>query len=67
MSNWKEFFAKSASVIEEKWDDLSSNLKNKLRLNDPIQVVPYRTYGTATRIYIKGRVLEDKKITSAGD
>jgi phosphatidate phosphatase APP1 len=67
MSNWKDLFTKSASVIEEKWDDLSSNLKKKLRLNDPIQVVPYRTYGTANRIYIKGRVLEDKKITSAGD
>ncbi|MDB5191580.1 MAG: hypothetical protein JWQ96_1143 [Segetibacter sp.] len=67
MANWKELFIKSASAIEENWDKLSSNLSNKLGLHDPIQIVPYRTYGTATRVYVKGRVLEDKKITSAGD
>lgn len=67
MSNWKDFFVKSASVIEDKWDVLSSNLNKKLGLNDPVQIVPYRTYGTANRLYVKGRVLEDKKITSAGD
>ena len=67
MPHWKDLFIKSASVIEEKWDELSSNLTNRLGLNDPLQIVPYRTYGTATRLYIKGRVLEDKKIASAGD
>lgn len=67
MSNWKNIFIKSASAIEEKWDDLRSNMSNRLGLNDPVQIVPYRTYGTAQRVYIKGRVLEDKKITSAGD
>jgi phosphatidate phosphatase APP1 len=67
MPNWKNIFVKSASVIEDKWDDLSSNFKRKLGLNDPVQIVPYRTYGTTTRVYIKGRVLEDKKITSASD
>src|SRR3954453_15160495 len=67
MSNWKNIFVKSASVIEDRWDDLSSNFKRKLGLNDPIQIVPYRTYGTTTRVYIKGRVLEDKKITSESD
>jgi phosphatidate phosphatase APP1 len=67
MSHWKNIFIKSASVIEEKWDDLSTRLTNRLGHHDPVQIVPYRTYGTAHRVYIKGRVLEDKKITSAGD
>ena len=67
MANWKDLFSKSAAIIEGKWDELRFNLNNKLGLNDPIQIVPYRTYGTARRLYIKGRVLEDKKIASAGD
>jgi phosphatidate phosphatase APP1 len=67
MANWKDLFVKSASAIEDKWDELRLNLTKKLGLNDPVQIVPYRTYGTARRVYIKGRVLEDKKIASAAD
>ena len=67
MDNWKDIFINSVSAIEDKWDELRSNFTTKLGLNDPIQIVTYRTYGTATHVYIKGRVLEDKKITSAGD
>ena len=36
-------------------------------LNDPVQIVTFRTYGTANRLYVKGRVLEDKKIASAAE
>lgn len=67
MNNWKSHFGKFASGVEDRWDSLRANLKTKLGLNDPLQIVPYRTYGTARRVYIKGRVLQDKGITSAGD
>lgn len=67
MAPFKKVFSKYASVVEDKWDDLRAGMKKKLGLNDPVQIVPYRTYGTARRVYIKGRVLEDKGITSAGD
>lgn len=32
-----------------------------------IQILPYRTYGTHNRLYLKGRVLEDERIGSARD
>lgn len=67
MANWKDVFVKSAAAIEDKWDDLRAHFNTKLGLNDPVQIVPYRTYGTARRLYIKGRVMEDKKIAAAGD
>jgi phosphatidate phosphatase APP1 len=67
MANWKELFSKSAAALEDKWDELRFHFNKRLGLNDPIQIVPYRTYGTARRIYIKGRVLEDKRIASAGE
>jgi phosphatidate phosphatase APP1 len=67
MPGWKDIFIRSASFIEDQWDDLRFSLTKKLGLNDPVQVVPYRTYGTARRLYVKGRVLEDKGIAAAGD
>ncbi len=67
MSGWKDIFIKSAALLEDKWDELRYNFIKKLGLNDPVQIVPYRTYGTATNVYVKGRVLEDKKISAATD
>lgn len=67
MPNWRDIFLQTAAGLEDKWDELRFNFKKKLGLNDPIQVVPYRTYGTPTHVYIKGRVLEDKNIQGAGD
>lgn len=67
MNNWNKHFSKWAGSLEDKWDELRSDFSRKLHLNDPIQIVPYRTYGTQRRMYIKGRVLEDKKITAAAD
>ncbi len=67
MDNWNKHFSKWAGSLEDKWDELRSDFSRKLHLNDPIQIVPYRTYGTQRRMYIKGRVLEDKKITAAAD
>lgn len=63
----KDLFFKSASALDDRWDELTFNFKTKLGLNAPLQIVPYRTYGTANHLYIKGRVLEDKKIAGAGE
>ncbi len=67
MAIWKDLFIKSAALLDDKWDELSFNFKKKLGLNGPLQIVTYRTYGSATNLYIKGRVLEDKKIAAAGE
>jgi phosphatidate phosphatase APP1 len=67
MANWKDLFSKSAAAIEEKWDDLRFHFNKRLGFNDPVQIVPYRTYGTPRRLYIKGRVMEDKRIAAAGE
>src|SRR5687768_670074 len=66
MAQWKDL-GKWAEGIEERWDILRSDLIRKLKLNDPVQIITYRSYGTPRRIYIKGRVVEDKGIAGAGD
>jgi len=42
-------------------------LRNRLGLYKPLQIVPYRSYGTVTRLYVKGRILAYKNITSAAE
>ena len=64
---WKKLFNNYTGLIEEKFDDLTFRLRRRLRLNDPVQIVPYRSYGTVNRLYLKGRVLEDKLIKPGSD
>jgi phosphatidate phosphatase APP1 len=65
--HWKQLFSKYASKIDSDFDQLAAQLKARLGSVDPIQILPYRTYGTLNRLYLKGRVLEDEKIAAAGD
>ncbi|HEY0655654.1 MAG TPA: hypothetical protein VGD65_21115, partial [Chryseosolibacter sp.] len=58
-----------ATGLEAKVDDLMFDLRSRLGNAGPLQIVPYRSYGTLNRLYVRGRVLEDKKIrkATAGD
>ncbi|MET0242701.1 MAG: phosphatase domain-containing protein, partial [Flavitalea sp.] len=67
MNRLKSFLGKNISLLEDRWDELRSRFSMKMNWNDQIQIVPYRSYGTAQRMYVKGRVLEDKQIASAAD
>ncbi|WP_242928255.1 App1 family protein [Pontibacter vulgaris] len=65
MKNLKQNAGKAILKAEEKLDQLTFNLKQKLNLNGPLQIVPYRSYGTVNRLYVKGRVLINKGITQS--
>lgn len=67
MADWKKHFNTITSFAEEHVDDLVFKVRRRLKLNDPLQIVIYRSYGTTNRLYLKGRVLEDKGIHSATD
>ncbi|WP_299708496.1 App1 family protein [uncultured Pontibacter sp.] len=62
MKKIKNTAAKAVLKTEEKFDTLMFNLRRKLNLFGPLHIVPYRSYGTPTRLYVKGRVLVDKSI-----
>ena len=55
----------AAIKIDDAADKWVAALKQRLGTFDAVQIVPYRTYGTPYKIYIRGRVLEDKKIARA--
>ncbi|NDK54292.1 App1 family protein [Pontibacter fetidus] len=62
MKNLKQTGAKAILKAEEKIDMLTFKLKRQLNMMQPLQIVPYRSYGTPNRLYVKGRVLLDKGI-----
>ncbi|RDV13941.1 DUF2183 domain-containing protein [Pontibacter diazotrophicus] len=63
MKNIKKKAIQTILKAEEKIDHLTFELKNRLGLNRPLHIVTYRSYGTPTRLYVKGRVLVNKGIT----
>lgn len=63
----KKHFTKLAAGIEENFDGLALALRKRLDANDPLQIVTYRSYGTTKRLYVKGRVLQEKTIFKSTD
>ena len=55
----------AAIKIDDAADKWVAALKQRLGTFDAVQILPYRTYGTPYKIYVRGRVLEDKKIARA--
>lgn len=58
MKRLKRLACNIASTI----DAWSSKLRKGLGSSRPLHIVTYRSYGTLTRLYVKGRVLKDKAI-----
>ncbi|QCR21679.1 App1 family protein [Pontibacter sp. SGAir0037] len=63
MKKAKEKAIKAVLKTEEKFDALSFKLRRKLNMIKPLHIMPFRSYGTVDRLYVKGRVLVDKGIT----
>jgi len=55
-------FLNKLGDLAERADDLILRARHRLGLLQPLQIVTYRSYGTPTRLYIKGRLLTDKGI-----
>lgn len=67
MAKWQKKLTSVAAQIEDKVDDVIFHVRRRLNLFQPLQILIYRSYGTRNRLYIKGRVVADKGITTATD
>lgn len=65
MSRLKKHVTSILSSVDDHVDSLMLQLRSRIGRDSPLQIVSYKTYGTARRIYIKGRVLEDKRIAQS--
>lgn len=65
MPDLKDLLNKTSNAIEEVFDTTSGSIKRQIKKYtgyDPIRIDPYRGHGTATDIFIRGRVLDDEGI-----
>lgn len=67
MQNWKRKLLNTAIQADDIADQQIFHLRRRLGMIDKVMVLPYRTYGTPNNVYVRGRVLEDKKITAASE
>ena len=67
MAGWKEVLTLLCVDVETRYDFLKFRLRERLGGRNPIMVLPYRGYGTAQRIFLRGRVLEDRHIPPADE
>lgn len=67
MASWHEVIAHVAHNVEKHYDRLKTRLQNRIGRNNGLMILPYRGYGSINRLYLKGRVLEDKGITTPED
>jgi phosphatidate phosphatase APP1 len=61
----KDLLNKTSHTIEEAFDATTGSIKRQIKHFtgfDPIRIDPYRGYGNATDIFVKGRVLDDEGI-----
>jgi phosphatidate phosphatase APP1 len=67
MSDWKKVLNHIVNDAETHYDNLKYQLKYALGGPGPVKIVPYRGFGTHQKIFLKGRVLEEKNISPASE
>jgi len=63
MTDWHRKIAPVVRGVEKRYDALKYRLYYALGGPGPIRIQPYRGYGTEDRLYLQGRVLEERGIT----
>ncbi|MBA3284170.1 MAG: DUF2183 domain-containing protein, partial [Nitrosopumilus sp.] len=59
----KKLIYKAGNFTETSTNKLKLQFRSRLGLHTPIQIIPYITYGTVNRIYFKGRVLIERRVS----
>lgn len=67
MARWQDVLALVANNVEEQFDILKDRFLGRLLCNRPLIIVPYRSYGREDKLYVRGRVLQNRGVTSARD
>ena len=63
---WRRTIATGLGVAEQRFDEFRFGFKQRFGLLDPFEILPYRGHGTPHEIFLKGRVLEERGITTSG-
>jgi phosphatidate phosphatase APP1 len=64
---WRNALLTLAAPVEQGIDRVKSRLAARFDRDDPVQILPYRGYGTPQRLMAQGRVLQDEPVGTAGE
>lgn len=67
MAAWREVLTHFSADVDAHFDLLKYRFRERLGGRRPIIITPYRGYGAPQRFHLRGRVLEDRGITSAAE
>lgn len=67
MTSWRRVMKELLNEVDDRVDALRGRLSAYWPRTDPIQIVPYRGFGTAEKVYLRGRVLEDEGVQAAAE
>ncbi|MBD2751816.1 App1 family protein [Spirosoma validum] len=67
MSTWKDFLLNASADAETQFDRLKSRLFNRLDTKKPYRIIYYRGFGSSTAVWLKGRVLRQKDLSTPSD
>ena len=67
MSSWKDFFVHAATDAETQFDRLKNRLFGRLDAEKPYKIIYYRGFGSAAAVWLKGRVLRQRDLSTPSD
>lgn len=67
MSNWKELLTSAATTAEAGFDRLKEKLFGRLDADKPYRIVYYRGFGSPSAVWLKGRVLRERDLSTPSD
>lgn len=62
MGNWHRRIAHAANYLEGYFDAAKSRIGKAIRKAHPVKIFAYRGFGSSKQVWLKGRVLIDKRI-----
>lgn len=62
---FRKWVLKALNRIEDRLDDWRYRLRRRLSAGRPVEIVTYRGYGNDERLWMVGRVLEDRRVPPA--
>lgn len=67
MSNWKELLTSAATTAEAGFDRLKEKLFGRMDADKPYRIVYYRGFGSPSAVWLKGRVLRERDLSTPSD
>ncbi|QIP12092.1 DUF2183 domain-containing protein [Spirosoma aureum] len=67
MTTWKDFLVSASTDAEAQFDRLKNRLFSRLDAKKPYKIVYYRGFGSPTAVWITGRVLRERDLSTPSD